>query len=119
MFPYPFMLIKIGTMLRLLGYPADFIETMVFATTALFFGTGNQTRNVPAAVVAKVFCDPDFAIFKLDEELFVGDAADFFAFTPLGQIYGAMQRGMADEGVEFRLGTPVERVERDNGGVRV
>ena len=116
----PFMLIKISTLLKLLRYDQEFIDYMVLALTALFFGTGNQTRNVPAAVVARVFCDPDFRIFELDETLFVGKSSDFFAFKPLRQIYKAMQSKMEATGrVEFQLGTAVQRVERSDAGIKI
>ena len=40
------------------GFSDEFAYEMVFPLTALFFGTGNQTPYVSAAVVARVFLDP-------------------------------------------------------------
>lgn len=50
-------------MLALWGFSADFRNHMVFPLTALFFGTGNQTPNVAAAIVARVFLDPQLRLF--------------------------------------------------------
>lgn len=109
-----FMLIDIGTLLRLLCFSQQFIHHYVLSLTALFFGTGNQTRAVPAAVVARVFCDPEFAIFRLNEDRFVGESADFFAFSDLGNIYQTMRKRMEDSGrVKFRLGRAVKDIVRD------
>lgn len=36
---------------------------MVLPLVALFFGTGNQTPSVAAAVIARVFLDPDLRLF--------------------------------------------------------
>lgn len=115
----PFMLVKIEWFLKLLRFSDDFANYMVLALTALFFGTGNSTRHVPAAVVARVFCDPEFRIFQLDEERFVGKAADFFSFANLHDTYAAMQAAMEERGVTFRLGRPVERIRRSGERVEV
>ena len=40
-----------------------FRTQMVLPLVALFFGTGNQTRSVAAAVIARVFLDPDLRLF--------------------------------------------------------
>ena len=108
-----FMLIDICQLLRWLQYSPEFIDHYVLALTALFFGTGNQTRAVPAAVVARVFCDPEFAIFRLDPARFIGKSADFFAFQDLGRIYATMQEQLSSTGrVSFRLGCGVQSLHR-------
>lgn len=108
-----FMLIDICQLLRWLRYSPQFVDHYVLALTALFFGTGNQTRAVPAAVVARVFCDPEFAIFRLDPSRFIGKSADFFAFQDLGRIYATMQQQLAATGrVSFQLGCGVRSLSR-------
>jgi predicted NAD/FAD-binding protein len=114
-----FMLIDIVTLLRVLQYSSDFVDHYVLALTALFFGTGNQTRAVPAAVVARVFCDPEFAIFRLDPARFIGKSADFFAFSSLRKIYGTMRDAMERDGVKFFLGNKAVGVNRSPNGCKV
>ena len=41
---------------------------MVYPLVALFFGTGNQTPKVSAAIIARVFRDPSLALFEYDPE---------------------------------------------------
>lgn len=113
------MLIDICSLLRLLRYSPEFVDNYVLALTALFFGTGNQTRSVPAAVMARVFCDPEFAIFRLDPTRFVGKSTDFFAFSSLRTIYETMKTGMEKSGVEFLLGSGAKSVERNANRCKV
>jgi hypothetical protein len=94
----PFMLVPIRPFLRLLRFSTEFVDFVALPLSALFFGTGNRTRAVPTAVVARVFCDPDFHIFRLHERLFVSDAQDFFAFSPLTQVYESMAQQLVASG---------------------
>ena len=58
--------LSIDFVLRVLLFSADFRQRMVYPLVALFFGTGNQTPQVSSAVVARVFLDPNLAIFQYD-----------------------------------------------------
>jgi hypothetical protein len=49
--------------LKWFRFSEEFRNLMVFPLVALFFGTGNQTPNVAAAVIARVFLDPDLRLF--------------------------------------------------------
>lgn len=46
-----------------LRFSKEFRNQMVLPLVALFFGTGNQTPNVAAAIIARVFLDPDLRLF--------------------------------------------------------
>lgn len=59
-----FVFVPIDRVLKWWGFSEDFRARMVFPLTALFFGTGNQTPNVSAAVVARVFLDPELRLFQ-------------------------------------------------------
>lgn len=59
-----FVFVPIDAVLRWWGFSQDFRTRMVFPLTALFFGTGNQTPRVSAAVVARVFLDPQLRLFE-------------------------------------------------------
>ena len=116
-----FMLINIKQLLWVFRFSSDFTNYMVLALTALFFGTGNQTGNVPAAVVAKVFFDPDFSIYTLHPTLFLsGEAKNFFAFSELGSIYKSMQKFMENRGnVKFEFENGVDEVTRAKDHVHI
>jgi len=49
--------------LKVLRFSKEFRNQMALPLVALFFGTGNQTPNVAAAVIARVFLDPDLRLF--------------------------------------------------------
>lgn len=59
---------RLVQVLRWWGFSAEFADHMVFPLTALFFGTGNQTPYVSAAVIARVFLDKELALFKYSPE---------------------------------------------------
>ena len=58
--------LSIDFVLRLCRFSADFRNRMVYPLVALFFGTGNQTPKVSAAIIARVFRDPSLALFEYD-----------------------------------------------------
>ena len=101
--------------LRVLLFSADFRQRMVYPLVALFFGTGNQTPQVSSAVVARVFLDPNLAIFQYDSERLLSQTPTNIAFDDLEAYYGNMAKAMAaGEGVRFRFGTKVAAVERSD-----
>ena len=109
--------LSIDFVLRVLLFSADFRQRMVYPLVALFFGTGNQTPQVSSAVVARVFLDPNLAIFQYDSERLLSQTPTNIAFDDLESYYGKMAGGMADGegGVRFRFGTKVAAIERSSG----
>ena len=85
-----FILIPIDRLLRWLKFSDDFCNHMVFPLTALFFGTGNQTPHVSAAVIARVFLDPDLRLFDYDPQSLLSQTPQMFAFPKLGEIYACV-----------------------------
>lgn len=55
-------LIPIRIMLRLMFFSKDFGDKMVYPLIALFLGTGNQTADVPSAIVERLFDDPNMKL---------------------------------------------------------
>lgn len=107
--------LSIDFVLRVLLFSADFRQRMVYPLVALFFGTGNQTPQVSSAVVARVFLDPNLAIFQYDSERLLSQTPTNIAFDDLEAYYGNMAKAMAaGEGVRFRFGTKVAAVERSD-----
>lgn len=59
----------------------------VFPLVALFFGTGNQTPSVSAAVIARVFLDPELRIFEYSPDRLLAETPRMFAFPNLETIF--------------------------------
>jgi len=111
-----FLFIPICWVLTLGRFSEEFSNLMVYALTALFFGTGNQTKWVSAAVVARVFLDPDLRLFEYDPDRFLSQTPEMFAFGELGTIYRTIGERLP---VRFHLGTAVESVVRAPDGVTI
>ena len=82
-----YVLFPIQTVLRWEGYSAKFQNEMVFPLVALFFGTGNQTPHVSAAVIARVFLDPDLRLFDYCEERLLASVPKMFSFPVLEEVF--------------------------------
>lgn len=72
-----FVFVPIESVLRWWGFSKEFQTRMVFPLTALFFGTGNQTHRVSAAVVARVFLDPQLRLFHYSPERLLDEVSSF------------------------------------------
>eukprot|EP00667_Euglena_gracilis_P006630 EG_transcript_6685 len=111
-----FIFVPICWVLTVCRFSADFSNLMVYALTALFFGTGNQTKWVSSAVVARVFLDPDLRLFDYDDRLFLSQTPEMFGFQKLGDIYQTM---VAHIPATFHFHRPVHSVVRHPAGVTV
>eukprot|EP00741_Cyanophora_paradoxa_P006042 tig00000981_g5860.t1 len=112
-----FISVPISKLLGLFGFSEDFGNLMVYPLTALFFGTGNQTPSVSAAIIARVFLDPDLRLFDYDPALLLSQSPEMFAFPSLAEIY---ERVSSKSAARFHFGRPATRVvRRDDGRVSV
>ena len=84
---FAFAFVPIAAVLRLWSFSEEFRNAMVFPLTALFFGTGNQTPNVSAAVVARVFLDPKLRLFQYSPTHLLDEVPVMFAFPKLGAVF--------------------------------
>ena len=105
--------VPIDSVLKWCGFSDDFRNRMLIPLTALFFGTGNQTPYVSAAVVARVFLDPQLRLFEYSPERLLDEVPRMFAFPKLRDAYQALIEAMPS--ITVRTSTPVERIERRNG----
>jgi hypothetical protein len=110
-----FAFVSIRRVLRLWGFPRDFGERLVYPLTALFFGTGNRTPEVSAAIVARVFLDPKLRLFDYCPQRLLSGTPEMFAFQPLGDIYAKAADVLRAAGVDVRLGCACSRVARFPG----
>ena len=111
--------VSIDFVLRWLCFSADFRQRMVYPLVALFFGTGNQTPKVSAAVIARVFLDPSLAIFEYDSDRLLAETPTNIAFDDLEAYYEKVRASVAGKSCRFRFSTQVVAIERSASTVRV
>ncbi|GLI68131.1 hypothetical protein VaNZ11_012449 [Volvox africanus] len=87
-----FVFVPIDRLLRFLRFSDEFRYEMVFPLVALFFGTGNQTPHVSAAVIARVFLDPDLRLFDYCPKRLLNSVPEMFAFPVLEDIWTTISR---------------------------
>ena len=125
------------------GVSSAFIHTILLPLLALFFGTGNQTSQLPAAMAALVF-DVDgrpsdnnvnqsedqkmenfgrsaVTLFGLDRATGISlKPGTMLALPPLARVYSALQHILEQSGrVRLRLGTGVTAISEDSDTVQV
>jgi predicted NAD/FAD-binding protein len=110
-----FAFVPIRRVLKLWGFANEFGERMVYPLTALFFGTGNRTPEVSAAIIARVFLDPQLRLFDYSPERLLSTAPEMFAFQTLGDMYETMAKKLRGAGVDVSLSRPVSTIERRPG----
>jgi len=108
-----FIFIPIHKVLRWWGFSQEFANEMVFPLVALFFGTGNQTPNVAAAVIARVFLDPDLRLFDYCPQRLLNSVPEMFAFPVLQDVFTTIAKG---SNYKLHCNRPVKRVVRQSGG---
>jgi predicted NAD/FAD-binding protein len=113
--PFVFAFVPIRRVLRLWRFDPDFGERLVYPLTALFFGTGNRTPEVSAAIIARVFLDPKLRLFDYSPERLLASSPEMFAFQQLGDIYAKAAEVLRAAGVDVRLNCACSRVERFPG----
>ena len=95
--------IPIDPLLRLLGFSVAFRHRLVIPLVALFFGTGNRTANVSAALIARVFHDPRLRLFDYDPERLLAQTPQMFAFSPLEEIYALLAQAITKCSSKHRI----------------
>lgn len=111
-----FVFVPIHRVLKMWGFSEDFQNRMVFPLTALFFGTGNQTPYVSAAVVARVFLDPELRLFEYSPERLLDEVPKMFAFPKLETIFSTIANTIS---ARVLTNAHVKSVERTKGKVVV
>lgn len=103
-------LIPISIMLRLMFFNKDFGDKMVYPLIALFLGTGNQTANVPSAIVERLFDDPNMRLWEYDSKTLLPNLPKMVTFDKLHDFYEDWRKDLVSKGVEIRLDTEVTHV---------
>eukprot|EP00123_Amoebidium_parasiticum_P003228 comp14519_c0_seq1/m.10718 comp14519_c0_seq1/g.10718 ORF comp14519_c0_seq1/g.10718 comp14519_c0_seq1/m.10718 type:complete len:490 (-) comp14519_c0_seq1:1-1470(-) len=115
-FEYFFIFIPISKVLSWWGFSEDFGTRMVYPLTALFFGTGNQTASVSAAIIARVFLDPELRLFDYDPRRLLSQKPQMYAFPNLAEVYAACAKSVH---AKVHFNRPVSQVVRTSKGVTV
>ncbi|KAK2070144.1 hypothetical protein P8C59_004668 [Phyllachora maydis] len=103
-------LVPISIMLRVMFFTKDFGDKMVYPLIALFLGTGNQTANVPSALVERLFDDPNMRLWNYDPDTLLPNLPKMVTFDKLHDFYQDWKNDLESKGVRFRLQTEVTRV---------
>jgi len=111
--------VSVERALRWHGHSKAFRDRMVYATTALFFGTGNCTKKVSSIVLARVFNDDRLRLYDYDPVRFMSEAPKMFAFPRFDEVYGKIGDEVRRRGGKITLGARVDKVERSKRGVKV
>ncbi|KAM0786595.1 hypothetical protein ACM66B_002049 [Microbotryomycetes sp. NB124-2] len=116
-----FAMMSVETMLKLFRFSNDFGEVIVYPLVALFFGTGNQTPFVSAAILERVFKDPSMRLFEYSPDSFLASIPEMRAFPRLSLLYETWQNVIESTGnVKIALKHEVTSVKRrKNVTVRV
>lgn len=111
-------LVPIRIMLRLMFFSKDFGDKMVYPLIALFLGTGNQTANVPSAIVERLFDDPNMKLWDYDAETLLPNLPKMVTFDKLSAFYEDWRKDLVRKGVDIRLNTEVTQIlSRTSKGV--
>ena len=110
-----FAFVPIRRVLALWRFSPEFGARLVYPLTALFFGTGNRTPEVSAAIIARVFRDPQLRLFDYSPERLLSSVPEMFAFSTLRDIYGRAGEALRAAGAELCLGRACARVVRAPG----
>lgn len=113
-------LVPISIMLRVFFFSKDFGDKMVYPLIALFLGTGNQTANVPSAIVERLFDDPNMKLWDYDDQTLLPNLPTMVTFDRLHTFYGKWREDLESKGVIIRTNTQVDTVlSRTKQGVKL
>ncbi|KAF7558630.1 hypothetical protein G7046_g5517 [Stylonectria norvegica] len=113
-------LVPISIMLRVFLFNKEFGDKMVYPLIALFLGTGNQTANVPSAIVERLFDDPNMKLWDYDEQTLLPNLPTMVTFDHLHEFYRKWREDLEAKGVEIRTNTEVQAVlSRSNANVKL
>jgi hypothetical protein len=106
-------ILPVKVILRLFRFSSDFRNKMVLPLLALFLGTGNQTPNVPSALLERLFDDPNMRLWDYDPDTLLPNLPSMYTFPNLGNFYRDWTDDLCSKGVKFKIPCEVEIVQRD------
>lgn len=113
-------LIPISIMLKVFFFSKDFGDKMVYPLIALFLGTGNQTANVPSAIVERLFDDPNMKLWDYDSNTLLPNLPTMVTFDNLHEFYNKWREDLESKGVSIRTRSEVQiALSRSDRGVEL
>lgn len=106
-------ILPVHLLLRLCRFSSDFSNKMVLPLLALFLGTGNQTPNVPSALLERLFDDPNMSLWDYDPDTLLPNLPSMYTFPNLGNFYRDWTEDLRSKGVNFKMPCEVEILQRD------
>ncbi|PLB33860.1 putative flavin-containing amine oxidasedehydrogenase [Aspergillus candidus] len=106
-------ILPLKTTMRLFRFSRDFSNRIVLPLIALFLGTGNQTPNVPSALLERLFDDPNMKLWDYDPDALLPNQPTMYTFPNLSNFYSDWTKDLASRGVHIRLNTRVQLLKRD------
>ncbi|KAK2867831.1 hypothetical protein FQN49_003429 [Arthroderma sp. PD_2] len=100
--------------LRLYGFSKEFGNKIVYPATSIFFGMGNQGRDVPCGLFQGLFEDPDIKFCSYDMVSLVPYDHRVYAYPNMSQFYLDWTEGLRAKGVDIRFNTQVMKVVQRN-----
>ncbi|KAF7540513.1 hypothetical protein G7Z17_g12192 [Cylindrodendrum hubeiense] len=101
-------LVPISIMLRVFFFSKEFGDKMIYPLIALFLGTGNQTANVPSAIVERLFADPNMKLWDYDPDTLLPNLPTMVTFDHLHEFYKEWREDLQQRGVDIRTDTEVD-----------
>lgn len=111
-------IIPIKVMLWMFFFSKNFGDKMVSPLVALFLGTGNQTGNVPCAILERLFDDPNMKLWDYDPETLLPNLPTMVTFPNLHTFYEDWRNDLISKNVGIRLKTDVTAIlQRNSKGI--
>ncbi|KAI9373425.1 hypothetical protein BJX61DRAFT_533182 [Aspergillus egyptiacus] len=111
-------LLPVKVILKIFRFTPEFGTKMLLPLLALFLGTGNQTANVSAALLERLFDDPHLGLWTYDAETLLANLPTMFTFPRLGEFYHVWAEDLRNNrGVRILLNTEISILERGRKGV--
>ncbi|KAL4950718.1 hypothetical protein BDW69DRAFT_52649 [Aspergillus filifer] len=111
-------ILPVKVILKLFRFSTEFGNRMLLPLLALFLGTGNQTPNVSAALLERLFDDKNMRLWDYDPDGLLTNLPTMYTFPQLGKFYEDWKLDLENnKGVRILLETEVGVVKRGGDGV--
>jgi hypothetical protein len=110
-------LFPVKVILRLFCFSTEFGNRMLLPLLALFLGTGQQTPNVNAALLERLFDDPASRLWDYDPDGLLTNLPTMYTFPRLGRFYEDWSSDLRGRGVRILLESEIGVIKRDSSGV--
>ncbi|KAI1919021.1 hypothetical protein LOZ65_004634 [Ophidiomyces ophidiicola] len=119
-FPIPLWIVPLKKVLKMFGFSTEFAHGILYPTTSLLLGVGNEPEDIPCGILQQLFEHPQLKLWDYDTSDFMPPRPVMFAFPNLSRFYADWTAGLREKGIMIRLNTQALRIiQRDNHGIIV